>query len=237
MKNLMVGLLLAGMTTLLAAQENVPAASPDNIDKPSNGQPALRSDYRARNSQSFSTMVAYGSFSVGGEERFGPMMIVQYSPRISSGPSIDFSGGILFRTGSSVPENEGDYVPLASFYTPYYSPYSNHRNDNYYRMPNLNIGMGFLGADVTFYMTEGQVRPYLGFGGALALWTYSGRLSGTVAPEAKAGMNIHLNNSLSGFAEVRRMFGVPNLLNLSGPKFDGLTSVALGVTFAPRLRP
>jgi hypothetical protein len=237
MKKIMVALLLAGMTALLAAQEKGITSPTAGAVQASTGQSAGRAESRARSSQTLSTMVAYGSFSVGGDDRFGPMLVVQYSPRIYSGPAIDFFGGILLQTGSSGPVNGQDYVPLASYYAPYYSSYSNYRNDNYYRMPNLSIGMGFLGADVTFYMLEGEVRPYVGFGGSLALWTYSSRLSGTVAPDAKAGLNLQLSNSLSGFAEVRRMFGVPNLLNLAGPKFDGLTSAAIGVSFTPRLHP
>ena len=231
MRTIAVGLLILGMSTGLVAQEKGLTSVPVGAAQ----SPAEQSSRRV-DSQTLSTMVAYGSFSVGGEDRVGPMLVLQYSPRIHFGPAIDFFGGILFQTGASGPINTQDYIPLASYYAPYYSPYSNYRNDNYYRMPSFNIGMGFLGADVTFYVLEGEVRPYLGFGGSLALWTYSSRLSGTVAPDAKVGLNIHLNNSFSGFAEVRRMFGVPNLLNLSGPKFDGLTSAALGVSFAPRLR-
>lgn len=236
MRTIAFGLLLIGSTAILAAQEKgiaSPLAGPGQVPTAQIGKQA---DYRTRGSQTLSTMVAYGSFSVGGEDRFGPMLVFQYSPRRYSGPAIDFFGGVLLQTGTSGPVDGQNYIPLASYYAPYYSPYSDYRNDNYYRMPNLSIGMGFLGADVTFYMLEGEVRPYLGFGGSLALWTYSSRLGGTVAPDAKAGLSVHLNNSLSGFAEVRRMFGVPNLLNLSGPKFDGLTSAAIGISFAPRLR-
>jgi hypothetical protein len=236
MKSLMIGLLIGGAVGISAAQEKgiaLPAAGPGQV---TTEQAAKQTDYRGKGNQTFSSMVAYGSFSVGGEDRFGPMLVVQYSPRRFSRPSIDFFGGILIQTGTSGPVDAQNYIPLASYYTPYYSYYSDYRNDNYYRMPNFSIGMGFLGADVTFYMLEGEVRPYVGFGGSLALWTYSSRLSGTVAPDAKAGLDIHLSNSLSGFAEVRRMIGVPNLLNLSGPKFDGLTSAAIGVSFAPRLR-
>jgi hypothetical protein len=234
MKTFFIGLLIVGAVGIVAAQENgiAPPTSGQIAAEPS----ATKADYRSAGKQTLSSMIAYGSFSVGGEDRFGPMVIIQYSPRRISGPAIDFFGGILLQMGTSGPVSGQDYVPLASYYAPYYSPYSNYRNDNYYRMPNFSIGMGFVGADVTFYLVEGEVQPYVGFGGSLNLWTYSSRLSGTVAPDAKAGLNIHINNSISGFAEVRRMFGVPNLLNLSGPKFDGLTSAAIGVSFAPRLR-
>ena len=236
MKTLLIGLLLVGAFGFAAAQEKGIISPTTGSGQVTTEQTAKRIDYRTSGNQTLSSMIAYGSFSVGGEDRFGPMFMLQYSPRRYSGPAVDFFGGVLIQTGASGPVDGQDFIPLASYYAPYYSPYSNYRNDNYYRMPNFSIGMGFLGADVTFYMLEGEVRPYVGFGGSLALWTYSSRFSGTVAPDAKAGLNINMTNSLSGFAEVRRMFGVPNLLNVSGQKFDGLTSAAIGVSFAPRLR-
>jgi len=231
MKSIVIGMLVLGMSAVLLAQEKGP-----DTQVPT-GTISRRADFQNRNNGSLSTMIAYGSFSVGGEDRFGPMLILQYSPTRASVPSLDFFGGVLIQTGSSSQVNPNDFVPAVSYVVPYYSPYSSYRNENYYRMPNFSLGMGFLGADVTFYMLQGDVQPYLGFGGSLALWSYSSRLSGTVAPDAKAGINLRVSNAFSGFAEVRRMFGVPNLLNLSGPKFDGLTSAALGVSFTPRLRP
>lgn len=236
MKTLVMTVMLVGIIAAAASQEKGIAPPAAGLGQVTIEQAAKHPDYQARGNQTISPMVAFGSFSVGGEDRFGPVFIIQYSPRRSSGPAIDLFGGLLIQTGSSEPLDGQNYIPLASYYVPYYSPYSNYRNDTYYRMPNFSIGMGFLGADVTFYILEGEVRPYVGVGGSLALWTYSSRLSGTVAPDAKAGLSIHLSNSLSGFAEVRRMFGVPNLLNVSGPKFDGLTSAAIGISFAPRLR-
>jgi hypothetical protein len=195
-----------------------------------------RLEVRTRGGSTLSSMIAYGSFSIGGEERFGPMVLIQYSPNRFSTPAIDLFGGVLFQTGTSGSVDERNSVPLASYFAPYYSPYSDYRNDYAYRMPRLSVGLGYLGADVTFYMLQGDVRPYVGFGGSLAFWSFSSQLSSTLAPDAKAGLDIHLSNSLSGFAEVRRLFGVPNLLGTSLPRFDGLTSAAVGVSFAPRLR-
>jgi hypothetical protein len=143
---------------------------------------------------------------------------------------------VLLQTGSSDPIDEGQMVPLVSTVAPYYSPFSNYRNDNYHRSPNFSIGLAFVGTDITFYLADGQVRPYVGIGGSLAFWSYSNRFSGTVTPDAKAGLDVQVSSSFSGYAEVRRMFGVPNLFGWNTPKFDGLTSAAIGVSFAPRLR-
>ena len=189
-----------------------------------------------RSGSSFGSMIAYGSFQLGDEDRFGPMLILQYSPSRRSIPAIDFFAGVLIQTGSSGITDREDYIPVASMFAPYYSPYSDYRNDNLYRSPHYSLGLGFLGADVTFYLAEGEVRPYVGLGGALAFWTHSRQMSGTFAPDAKAGLSVEVSSGFSGFAEVRRMFDVPNLAGLDAPRFGGVTSAAIGVSFAPRLR-
>jgi len=191
---------------------------------------------KQRSGARFGSMVAYGSFQLGDEDRFGPMLILQYSPSRRSVPAIDFFAGVLVQTGSSEIINQEEYIPIASMFAPYYSPYSNYRNDNLYRSPHYSLGLGFLGADVTFYLAEGDVQPYVGLGGALAFWSYSSRMSGTFAPDAKAGLSVQMSSGFSGFAEVRRMFDVPNLAGLEAPRFGGVTSAALGISFAPRLR-
>lgn len=189
-----------------------------------------------RSGPGFGSMIALGSFQLGDEDRFGPMLILQYSPSRRSMPAIDFFAGVLVQTGSSGTINPDEYIPVASMFAPYYSPYSDYRNDNLYRMPNFSLGLGFLGADVTLYLAEGDVRPYVGLGGALAFWSYSSRMSGTFAPDAKAGLSVQMSSGFSGFAEVRRMFDVPNLAGLDAPRFGGVTAAAVGVSFAPRIR-
>jgi hypothetical protein len=182
-------------------------------------------------------MIAYGSFTLGGEERFGPMMLMQYSFNRTARPQFDVFAGILFRTGSSGPIDEREYVPLASHFATVYSPNSDYYYDDpYYLRPHLSIGVALLGADVAFYLSEGEVRPYLGLGASFAFWSYQSRLGGTVAPNVKAGLDVRMSNSLSAFAEVRRMFGIPTFIGPMSPKFDGLTAAAVGLSFAPRLR-
>jgi hypothetical protein len=199
-------------------------------------QTTSRFDSWAQRRTTLSSVLGYGSFSVGGEDRFGPMLVVQYTPNRFSMPALDLFAGVLMQTGKSGAVTEGDFVPVQSYFAPYYSPFSNYRNDNLYRMPHFNLGLAFLGADFTFYVLNGEVRPYVGFGGSLAFWSFTNQLSGALSPDVKAGLDLRLNNSLSGFAEVRRLFGVPNIVGLSTPRFDGLTTVALGLSFAPRLR-
>ena len=184
----------------------------------------------------FGSAVAYGSFSLGDEERFGPIITLQYTPNRRTFPVIEFFAGALIQTGTSGVVDTRNLIPIQSHFASYYSPFSDYRNDNYYRSPNFSIGLAFLGSDVTFFLLDGQVRPYVGFGGSLAFWSSSNRFSGTIAPDAKAGLDVRVNSSFSGFVEIHRMFGVPNLFGWNAPKFDGLTAAAIGVSFAPRLR-
>ncbi len=187
-------------------------------------------------SSSFQTMIAYGSFALGDEERFGPMMLLQYSMNRRSMPTIDIVGGVLFRAGASGLVDQREYIPLASHFAYPYSSFGDYYTDPYSQRPLVSIGLAFLGVDLAFYLTEGEVRPYLGVGASFAFWSYSSRFSGTIAPNAKAGLDVRINNSLSAFAEARRMFGVPNLVGPNTPKFDGLTAAAIGVAFAPQIR-
>lgn len=192
--------------------------------------------FQVRSGKEFGSTLAYGSFSLGEEERFGPVITLQYTPNRHTFPAVDFFVGALIQTGTSGEVDTRNLVPVQSYFAPYFSPFSNHRNDNYYHSPNFSIGLAFLGSDVTFFLLDGDVRPYVGLGGSLAFWSLSNRFSGTLAPDAKAGLDVRVNSSLSGFAEVRRMFGVPNLFGWNTPKFDGFTSAAIGVSFAPKLR-
>jgi hypothetical protein len=192
--------------------------------------------FQIRAGREFGSTVAYGIFSLGDEERFGPVITLQYTPNRHTFPAIEFFAGALIQTGTSGMVDTRNLIPVQAYFAPYYSPFSDYRNDNYYRSPNFSIGLAFLGSDVTFFFLEGEVRPYVSFGGSLAFWSSTNRFSGAIAPEAKAGLDVRVNSSFSAFVEVRRMFGVPNLFGWNTPKFDGLTSVALGVSFAPRLR-
>lgn len=223
------------VSTIIAQDKGT--GQPEKASSEQSNQPAARPvDFGYRGGSTLSLEIAYGSFSVASEERFGPTVVFQYSPSRMSMPAVEYFAGVLFKNGSSDAVNPKDYVPVQSYLAPFYSPYSNYQNDYAYRMPNYSIGLAFIGADVTFYMLQGDVRPYVGIGGALAFWPYANQLSGTFAPDAKAGLDIRMSNSFSGFAEVRRMFGVPNLLGLDTPKFGGLTSAAIGFSFAPRFR-
>ena len=224
-KTLSIVMMILLVTSVMLAQN---AGGTDQGSRPQG--------FQIRGDREFGSTIAYGSFSLGDEEQFGPVITLQYTPDRHTFPAIEFFVGALIQTGTSGEVDARNLIPVQSYFAPYYSPFSNYRNDNYYRSPNLSIGLAFLGSDVTFFLLEGQVRPYVGFGGSLAFWSSTNRYSGTLAPDAKAGLDVRVNSSFSGFVEVRRMFGVPNLFGWETPKFDGLTTAAIGVSFAPRLR-
>jgi len=176
---------------------------------------------------SFTGMIAYGSFALSSEHRFGPMIILQYTPNRYWKPAVDLVGGVLIRTGTSGSTDERDYILLANQFSSAYSP--SHR-------PHFSIGLAFLGADMTYYFSEGNVRPYIGVGASFAFWSYLRRFSGALAPSAKGGVDIRISGSFSGFAELRRMFGVATFVGPKTPTFNGLTAAAIGISFEPRLR-
>jgi hypothetical protein len=180
-------------------------------------------------------MIAYGSVALSSEDRFGPMIILQYTPNRYWRPTVDLVSGVLIRTGKSGPTDERDYIPLVSQFASAYSPVSDYYDDGYYQRPQFSIGLAFLGADMTYYLAEGDVRPYVGVGASFAFWSYLSRFSGALAPSAKGGLDIRISGSFSGFAELRRMFGVANFVGPNTPKFDGLTAAAIGVSFEPQL--
>ena len=229
---------LCAILLLLALNEGfAQLPKPDLHQTPQSGTEARRLPRTVNRSQStIHTMVAYGSFALGGEDRFGPMMVMQYTVNRNARPALDLFGGVLFRAGTSGPVDQREYIPLASHFAYPYSSFEDYYTDPYYQRPLVSIGLAFLGADVAFYLTEGEVRPYVGFGASFAFWSYSSRFSGTIAPNAKAGLDVRISNSFSAFAEARRMFGVPNLVGPNSPRFDGLTAGAIGISFMPQMR-
>lgn len=191
--------------------------------------------FSGRSSQSWSSMVAYGSLQLQGEERFGPAVLFQYTPRRYRGPAFDFHAGVLFQANETEAQNQNDYIPVASLLAPYESPYSDYRNENLFTMPHFSIGLAFLGADVTFYLSEGRVRPYLGLGSSLVFWSRASQLHAAVAPGMKAGLQASISTSFSGFVEARRMVGIHSFIGPESGRFNGMTSAAIGLTFAPQL--
>ena len=90
-----------------------------------------------------------------------------------------------------------------------------------------------LGADMTVYLAEGDVRPYAGFGGMLLIFPYQG-IGATIAPAMKAGLLVNLDGGFSGFAEIKHVFGLPFSVGAPSTAFKELTGFAFGLSFTPR---
>lgn len=222
-------------SSLFAQSEETSSSSATSAGIPS-GEARSISRGRSWSRSTFTSMIGYGGVALSNEDRFGPMIVLQYTPDHHWSPEVNLIGGVLIRTGSSNPTDQRDYIPVASQFASPYSPYSSYANNGYYERPHFSIGMAFLGGEMTYYLAQGDVRPYVGVGATFAFWSYLSRFSGALAPSAKGGLDVRISNSFSGFAELRRMFGVANFVGPNMPKFDGLTAAAIGISFVPQLR-
>ncbi|MEX1275239.1 MAG: hypothetical protein WEE20_04860 [Bacteroidota bacterium] len=192
------------------------------------------SAFRSASQSNWSSALAYASFGLSGGERFGPTLFIQYSPNNRMNPMIDLYAGLMIGGGKSGTVNENDYIPVASRWAPYYSPYSNVTNPYYYDYPRLSFGVAMLGADLTYYFARGDVRPYVGAGAMVLGWGNQGTYSATVAPAAKGGVQINMSRGLDGFVEVRHAVGVPSLIGPATEKFNGFTAASFGISFFPK---
>lgn len=180
----------------------------------------------------FAPMAAYGNFSFGDRTFAGPAVTLQFSPRRTSALGFDFSGGFIMSFGSSRVSQEDLYPRVGSTFSRFGSSIGRNHFGGFF----LQSTFGFIGADFTYYLAEGAIRPYVGGGAYVVGAGYSGDFYTAIAPDAKAGLQVEIRNSVSGFAEVRRFFGMPNTIGPGGARFNGSTMAAVGVSFAPRLR-
>jgi len=138
MKNLMIGLIVVGAVGVAAAQEKgfaLPAASPGQV-----------TTERPRSNQTTEAKATRCS------AQCSPLGVSRLEARIDSadahrsvqpaeilGPGNRFLWRNTHSDGNFRAVDSRNFVPLASYYAPYYSPYSDYRNDDYYRMPNFSI--------------------------------------------------------------------------------------------------
>jgi hypothetical protein len=154
-------------------------------------------------------MLSYSSYSVGGSRRFGPSMVLQATLFHAPREAIDVFGGVMIRfRDTSQPNDVRGFSPLGL------------RPEQYPESPGsflrgLRFGMGFAGLEYTWYLTETDIRPYVGAGGMIMMWPYYGEIAGSVAPTVKAGVLTNMTSGFSGFAEIN------------------MTGVAFGIAFAP----
>lgn len=184
-----------------------------------------------RRTSQLSPMVSYMGYSLGSDRHFGSTIVMQYSMFHSPSASLDLLGGVMLQSrNTSEPTSLEGYAPLG---IRRYSASSSSTSPSY--LKNIRFGLGFVGMDYTMYLSEGELRPYIGFGAmALAIPSTAG-LFGTVAPDVKAGLLADFTSGLSGFVEVKHVFGLPLSFGSPATPFRDLTGVAFGLAFAPRM--
>ena len=171
---------------------------------------------------------SYTSYSVGGMQRAGTSLMLQGTLSKTPKEAIDILGGFMIRfRDPSEPVDASQYAPLGL------------RPDEYPRssrsfLRGLRFGMAFSGLEYTWYLTETDIRPYVGAGGMIMMWPYEGDLAGSVAPTVKAGVLATMSSGFTGFAEIKRIIGLPLVIGGESPPLRNLTGFAFGIAFAPQ---
>ena len=102
------------------------------------------------------------------------------------------------------------------------------------RATRFAFGLGFFGFDWRAYLADGSVRPYLGVGAELVSWSSNGSFTGTVIPDAKAGLDVHVSSGFNAFVEAQYSYGMPTMFGSRISDLKDLAMFAVGVNFAPR---
>ena len=100
---------------------------------------------------------------------------------------------------------------------------------------DINFALAYVGSEALYYFSDGKVRPYVAAGVQAVTWQMDRGMAATLAPSARAGIEVGMSRSFSGFAEARYMYGFPNMLNQYSTSLRYVTDVAFGVSFAPQL--
>jgi hypothetical protein len=124
-----------------------------------------------------------------------------------------------------------------SFSSPFIYQSNAYSFNNQFDQPrgNINFALGYIGGDALYYFSDGRIRPYVAAGVKAVTWQMSEGFAGTLSPSFRAGIEVAMSSSFSGFAETRYMYGFPNILNQYSSSLKYVTDVAFGVSFAPQL--
>ncbi len=186
--------------------------------------------YQSNNRADFGITTGYAGFKIDDIAREGVNIDLHALLSRFSPVRIEFNAGfVLYNTPSAS-------IGQSSVYSPYIYQ-SNIYSANQFLQPrsSLNFALGYVGSDLLYYFSDGNVRPYVAAGVKAVTWQVSEGFAGTFAPSLRAGIEIAMSSSLSGFAEARYMYGFPNILNQYSSSLYYVTDVAFGVSFAPRL--
>jgi len=170
-------------------------------------------------------------YVLDGEAITGPTVGLRYLSREFSSVRFSVFGGVTLR-----PNGFSHYEAEPFIYHDQSQPYRLQPpiSNGAIRVSRFALGLAFFGFDWRTYLADGSVRPYLALGAQMVSWSYNSSFTGTITPDAKAGIDVHLASGLNGFAEGQYSFGMPTLF---GSRFSGLrdlTTFAVGISFAPR---
>jgi hypothetical protein len=185
---------------------------------------------RSNNRADFGITTGFAGFKIDDIAREGVNIDLHALLSRVSPMRIEFNVGVvLYNTPSS-------QAGQSSVYSPYIYQ-SNVYSTNQFLQPrsSINFGLGYIGSDVLYYFSERKVRPYVAAGVEAVTWQMSEGFAGTLAPSLRAGIEITMSSSFSGFAEARYMYGFPNFLNQYSSSLKYVADVAFGVSFAPPL--
>ncbi len=180
---------------------------------------------------SFSPLVGVSHYVLDGNANTDPTVGLRYSFREFSLNQLNlFGGATLQRTGA------GYYQTDPFVYSGESQPYGFQppMSENAVPGSRLAFGLAFAGIDWRRYLTDGNVRPYLGIGVQLVSWSLSGTWTGTVLPTADAGLDVRLSSGLSAFAEGQYAFGMPTMFGSRLSTLQNIFSFGVGVSFIPQ---
>ncbi|MGB2866873.1 MAG: hypothetical protein WBD36_00355 [Bacteroidota bacterium] len=180
---------------------------------------------------SISPIAAVSRYVLDDHITIGPMIGVRFQSREFSSNAVGVSLGVILRPNGFVeygsePFTYHDPQPLYQLQPPLAS--------RVMRQTRFGLGLGFFGFDWRTYLADGDIRPYVGAGASLIGWPSASSYAGTISPDIHAGVDVHLSRGVNAFAEAQYLFGSPTLFGSSGSSLSNITTLALGISFAPR---
>jgi hypothetical protein len=183
------------------------------------------------NRASFAPIAGVTHYVLDNEAITGPSIGIRYLTREISSSRFSLFAGVTLR-----PNGFGYYQTTPFIYSDQSQPYRLQPPiyDGAVRASRFAFGLAFFGFDWRMYLVDGSVRPYVGIGAQMVSWSYSSTMTGTITPDAKAGLEVHLTSGFNAFAEGQYAFGMPTLYGPHLSRLDNLASFGLGISFAPR---
>jgi hypothetical protein len=191
---------------------------------------SARDSYSPEGRATFGITTGYAGFKIDDAARQGFDIDLHALLSRVSPIRFEFNAGVvLYNSAAAI----SDY---SSAYPGYFSQ-SNVYSQSQFSQPrfDLSFALAYVGTEALFYFSEGKVRPYVAAGVQAVTWQMNHGFAATLAPSARAGIEVGVSRSFSGFAEARYMYGFPNMLNQYSTSLKYVTSVAFGVSFAPQL--